>query len=241
MFKGFQSKNRQFNGFPNLNFQQNNEAYGFSGCTFWLDAAYGLNTQTDLAAVSSWQSRIGGITFIQATAANQPRFVLNDPNFNNLPSVQVISTARFMTSVLPITISSSTTFCWISKPDSNTNTDTILGSNAAYTILLDGGSDNAAITGAGLYSNTGTFTGTTEGTNPRIALFTYNNVYYNGVNEKTGTYTGNNQPFFNLFRYSTTTFNYTGRLAELLVFNYKMTPGQMQNLSDNINLKYAIY
>lgn len=245
MFKGFQNTSRTngFNGFPALNFQMNNEAYGFSGCTFWLDAAYGLNTQTDLAAVSSWQTRIGGVIFVQNTAANQPIFNLSDISFNNLPTVNANTTNKFMTNNSAISIDNNKTFAWISKPDANGLTDTILGSNTAYTILLDSGADNASITGPGVYSSSGSFTGITENTSPKISIWTYSTVVVNGTVEKTGTYTGRNDSFYNLFRYNTGTslYNYNGRLAELIIYNYKMNSDQMTQLSSRLNSKYAIY
>lgn len=244
MFKSFQdtSNQSQFKSFPNLNMQQATSAYGFSGVTFWLDAAYGLNTQTNLGAVSSWQSRLGGITFTQTTAANQPRLILNDANFNNLPSIDAHDTNRFMNANFPIGFNSDITILWVSKTNTLKQADTILASNQpSWAILLNSGTDNPNITGSGIYSSSGTFTGTTELTTPKISVYTNNNIIVNGNSQRTGTAIASYSAFDQLFRYSSQAYNGILSLAELIIFNNKLSNTDMLALSDRINQKYAIY
>lgn len=240
MFKGFQNKSRQFNGFPNLNFQVNNEAYGFSGCTFWLDAAYGLNTQTDLAAVSSWQTKIGGITFTQSTAANQPRFVLSNALYNSLPTVQTISGTRYMVSNLGANIN---TIAFIANYDvlDGASLNTLFGNQSVVQAIFMGGGGSAAITGVGYRSGSSTYaSGTTENTNVKIVVMNGVNIYVNGTSEYTGSYPLNQYVLNNLFASQNSRGLY-GSAAEIIGYNFIMTNDQMLQLSNILNSKYAIY
>lgn len=252
MFKGFQNNRRSngFNSFPALNFQMNNEAYGFSGCSFWLDAAYGLNTQTDLAAVSLWTDKIKGVQFTQSTAGNQPRFVLSSVNLNNYPTIENIDGSRFMTAKLNtgFNLTSNFTLVWIGKMNVNNNASVIMGngpnSSEPHSIIFHGGT-SAGWNGFGYYQNGGfRLQGTTEGTNSRICIITNDTVMVNGVVENTGSIGSDFQSTLNvLFKYDTvSSFALRGETAEIIGWsNFKMTSSQMLTLSSNINTKYAIY
>lgn len=249
MFKGYQdtSNQSQFKGFPNLNMQGAVSAYGFSGVSFWLDAAYGLNTQTNLGAVSSWQQRVGGGTFVQATAGSQPRLVLNDVNFNNYPSVESVANARFMQAQTGtgLKYSRSNTIVVVSKVNTINTANGIIG--LADTLgnafgVHDGGS-GAAYTGFGIVvNNTSSLQGTTESTNARIKIITNTNIIINGVDEVTGINSFSTYDFFNLFRLSNAiSSNMIGNIAEIICYNYSMTSTDAIALSDRINQKYALY
>jgi len=250
MFKGFQNTSRTngFNGFPALNFRMNNQAYGFSGCSFWLDAAYGLNTQTDLAAVSSWQTRIGGVAFTQSTAANQPTLVLSDASFNNLPTINFTAgNTRFMLSSPNsyVGLGNVTIAIVYQIQSTSTNGNRLVSdsttANNAIGIASNGA--NAGMNGLGLYTGTSTSTisGTTEDTNPHIGILSDRYVYVNGVQEATGS-----SQFIYGFNQlgsqgSTNNTATQAKIAEIIIFNRLMTDLQMANLSTNINSKYAIY
>lgn len=249
MFKGFQ-KGQLFKSFPNLNFQVNNEAYGFSGCTFWLDAASGTNTQTDLAAVSSWKDKITGAEFVQATAANQPQFVLNDANFNNYPSVRCQDNARFMlSSNLGLNFSKFGTLAIVFKVDTANNANTILSINNGSSpyLVVNAGGNAASWTGLGLYAFVSAETwyqGTTESTVSRIAIISNNYIIVNGVTENStlANLQIDNATLRCLFRYANNgLLNLIGRISEIVYFNTSLNESRMLELSNRLNSKYAIY
>ena len=248
MFKSYQDSSSadQFKGFPNLNFQGSNSAYGFSGVSFWLDAAFGLNTQTNLGAVSRWQQRVGNGTFIQDTAGNQPRFILNDANFNNLPSVEAQDSSRFMIAQAGsgLRYIGNNTIAVVSKVNTQNTVNGIIGINTAtaYDGLADGGT-RTGFNGFGTaVTNSMFLQGTTESLNSRIKIITNTNVIINGVSETTGTNTASVFDYFSLFRiFNTAAGNLIGTIAEIIVFNYSMTSTDAIALSDRINQKYALY
>lgn len=238
MFKGFQRKNRQFNGFPNLNFQVNNEAYDFSGCTFWLDAAYGTNTQTNLGAVSIWTDRITNSRYIQNTAANQPRYVTTDANFNNLPSIDFYDTARRMqTSEFAPSLG---TIAVIAKVTTPVSWNMFLGNGSTHHGLIFGGS--GAALGIGKRKAANTFWGATgEDTNSHIVIITESNIVIDNVDQ---TLSGTNE-ILGAFDWvggtSLAGNSFSGKIAEILNFRRQFTLSEMQRLSENLNSKYAIY
>jgi len=241
MFKGYQNSNSSplYRGFPNLNFQTNVSAYGFSGVYFWLDASFGLNTQTNLAAVSRWQPIIGRSAFVQDTAANQPRFIASDVNYNNLPSVQSVGN-RSMIAQYGLQINQQFTIAIVSKVDIATTVNGIIGT--ATRGINDGGT-RSGFNGFGVNTNFNTqtaFQGTTESTNTRIKIMSNNNIIVNGVSEYTGTL-GLNEEFDRIFLSGGSDQALTGSIAEIIAFNFAMTSQQCIDLSNNINQKYALY
>lgn len=247
MQKGFQdtSSQSQFKGFPNLNFQQANSAYGYSGVAFWLDPAFGLNTQTNLGAVTRWQSRVGNAVFEQATASFQPRLILTDANYNNLPSVESISGVRFLQSQTGrgLKYNGNNTIVVVSKVNTSNNTNAIFGTNTGSLFgVVDGGND-AGYNGFGLLVNSSAILqGTTETSTARIKIITNTDVIVNGSVETTGTNTKNVYDFENIFRCANSSqHNLIGTIAEIIVFNYSMTSTEATDLSNRINQKYALY
>ena len=241
MFKGFQ-KGQQFKGFPALNFQMNNEAYGFSGCTFWLDAAYGLNTQTDLAAVSSWQTRIGGITFIQSTAGNQPRLVLSNVNFNNFPTIEGQDTARRMNAILGLNIPNNYTIVFIGNYNTLNSVNIIMGATVGNDSIGMGGI-NAPVTGVYKYNTLGNnfVMGTTNNTSAKICVLTNERLIVNNSQQSSTTSQWSNQ-FNQIFCALSNNGNgLTGNIAEIIIFYRTFTSSQCSEISNNVNSKYAIY
>jgi hypothetical protein len=243
MFKGFQNNRRSngFNSFPALNFQMNNEAYGFSGCSFWLDAAYGLNTQTDLAAVSFWQPRIGSYNFTQTTVANQPRLVKNDVSFNNLPTIEFNASAKNLTIPNSNSMTLGNTIAVIAKYDSLQAFNCVIRTNSTGGGIYWGGTSagyegptwRSPISGAVQIASLA------DSSNTQIAVFTPERIYVNGSQTNTGTATGFNTGLQTLGAPDTSTLY--GRIAEIVAFNFVMTTSQISLLSDNINSKYAVY
>jgi hypothetical protein len=258
MFKGFSdsSRNKEFHGFPNLNFQMNNEAYGFSGCTFWLDAAYGLNTQTDLEAVSFWKDRIMGVSFEESTAGNQPRLIVADPSFNNLPSIDVQSNGRRLTLVSGgVPLNKSNTYALVYKKTANTNGSAttritpLLASNTTvtaaihYDIYVHRFGDSTNFNAFGIGGPTAGFESAVGGdTNPHIAIVSDQVMVIDGADVSPGVdWPG--QQLADLVRIggSGTNTNGTFQLAEVIVYGNNITLPDTIRLCNNLNSKYAIY
>ena len=249
MFKSFQDTSalQQFHGFPNLNMQQATSAYGFSGVTFWLDAAYGLNTQTNLGAVSRWQQRVGEGRFIQDTVSAQMRLVLNDSNFNNLPSVECNAINKWMTADNGLRLNiSGFTIAVVSKVNTDRQINALLFSLDGSNYMFDGGSGTNR-NGFGFISDSITrLQGSTESLNPRIKIITGTNVIVNGVSETTTGAIGTTSIelkvlFAQISGPGSATVSYTGTIAEIIAFPYTMTSDEAIALSNNLNQKYAIY
>jgi hypothetical protein len=245
MFKSFQDTSalQQFHSFPNLNMQQATSAYGFSGVTFWLDAAYGLNTQTNLGAVSSWQQRVGGGTFVQATAGAQPRLILSDANYNNFPSVENHLNDRQLSASIGLKFNQNTTVAIISKINANDSINGIIGNSSPENCIFDGG-NNSGFNGFGFLGSSGiSLQGTTESTNARIKILTSTNIIVNGVIETTGSIGNANAELRTLFGGNAAggTGVPLSSIAEIICFGYSMTSDEAIALSNNINQKYALY
>lgn len=240
MFKNYQdtSSADQFKGFPNLNFQGSNSAYGFSGVSFWLDAAFGLNTQTNLGAVSRWQARVGGSVFEQATAGNQPRLILSDANYNNFPSVEAQDNARFMDAPFGIAFQPNITIAVVSKVVTQLSEVHIITNGATATLGVTDGGSSAVYTGFGFRT---ALQGTTETTTARIKVLTGTNIIVNGVNEATGSVGSSIATLSRIFRLDSALRQLIGSIAEIIAFNYSMTSTDAIALSDRINQKYALY
>ncbi len=242
MFKGF-TKGQSFKTFPSLNFQMNNEAYGFSGCTMWLDAAWGLNTQTDLGAVSTWQSKVGNVIMTQATVANQPRFNASNSLYNNYPTVESQGTGRYMSTTSAINVGSTVAF--VANYNTIVNANNLFApSNTGTQVFIVGlGGTGTGINGvyvrlsSGLYSS-----GTTENNSVKIVVITPNAIYVNGVLENSSANQINSRDFALLFLGSTsaTTDTLNGYCAELIFWNTDYTGNELE-ISTRLNAKYAIY
>lgn len=244
MFKGFQSKSKQFNSFPALNFQMNNEAYGFSGCTFWLDAAYGLNTQTNLASVSSWTDKISNLSFTQPSAGSQPRLVTSNPSYNNFPTIESNSSGQKLINSVQKRFGK--TIAFVANYSSLQTTNPIF---SRYQTLSSGtvgwvaaGGSFTGINGIAIRQlDTSFVSGTTENTSVKICVITPNSIYVNGVQESS-TYNQIDQFSCGIIFGVSTTLNDTliGNLAELIFWEANYA-GRETEISDALNTKYAIY
>jgi hypothetical protein len=250
MFKGFSdsSRNKEFHGFPNLNFQMNNEAFGFSGVTFDLDPAYGLITQTDLAAVSTWRDKIRGFNYVQATAGNQPRLVLSSATFNNNPVIDFFAQNRFLESTHGPTFSDKDTFAFVyQKLSDNTGAapnqtklfTSTSGVNSGLGFMLKSSLSNSV----GWFNNiTADYTSTTPyDTNPHIIVISKNAYIDNGTSlTPSGSFTTSDM--LTVLSGSVLRSSGTFLLARIIKYeNNNLSVQEATQLCTNINQKYAIY
>ena len=257
MFKGFQNtqRNSAFNGFPALNFQMNNQIYGLSGGILWLDPLYGLNTQVNLAAISTWQSRVGQFQYTQSTVATQPRLILSDPTFNNNPVIDFNSAGKGLFSAVGPNIKGSTlvlVYQYVTPTVGGNMQNRIVGdsdnSNARSTgFAFSHGVTNNTLpnnrvgfnTGAGFqYASSAEYT-----TTSKIMIANQNYWYSNNssVTVDAGTYSSINSFLLTSIGGSTTSFSGVFKIAEILVYNYSLNLDQITYLSSTLNTKYAIY
>jgi hypothetical protein len=255
MFKAFQ-KGQQFKGFPALNFQMNNEAYGFSGCTLWLNALYGLNTTTNLAAISEWRDLIGGLSFTQSTLANQPRLQLTDAAFNNNPVVDFNTTARGLFSTNSIAVKSGTlvmVYQYISSATSTSYTSRLISNGDQTNVRAAGisfswnrNNNSAILNETGFYSGGITANATSVDeydTGVKISIVNPNFWYSNGVpvTLTNGSLSAIQGMAFNTIGGSGATFSGVFKVAEILYYNRAMTSDEILTLSSLLNIKYALY
>ena len=239
MFKGF--NNRQQNGFPNINFGGNyGQAYNFSRCLLWLDAAYGTSTVVNGANVSSWIDKINGVQYTQVTAVNQPTYVASDANFNNFPTVNFgTGTQRFMVGSSTFGLGSLTHAIIVRSTSVTSNSSNLIIGNG-ITAGFSGGGATAAATGYGFYSGNSGFTRSSiEDTAMHIVIANRNYVIVDGINQTSST--------------SSTTFNFSFLgsseinnlpsfiVSEILLYDYLMSETDAIQLSSNINAKYLKY
>lgn len=259
MFKGFQSIGRQFNSVPDLNFQMNNEAYGFSGCTFWLDAAYGLNTQTDLAAVTLWKNKISNVSLTQNTVSLQPRLILSDPSFNNNPVIDFNTTGRGLNLDYPIAINlrNQTTvlvYQYISAA---------IGSNFSSRLLSDGQTafgvgqgywwnrrfNSSTNSQSGFYlsvnnnSSNSALSSNLFSSSVYIVIFNSQKWYANGsdVVISSGSLSNIVSFNFNTLGGDSTATSGIFKMSEMLIYNKILSSSDFDILSNRLNTKYAVY
>jgi hypothetical protein len=233
MFKGF--NNRQQNGFTNLNFNGDYSAYGQSGCNFWLRADLGLNTQTNLGAVSLWQDYVSGITFGQSTAGSQPRLLTSSASYNNLPVVEFVDANRFMS--LPSNLINISSIAFIANYDSISTQQNHLLSGGQGNISLGG--QTANVNGITVTFEGATISGTTENTNAKICVISRNLIMVNGVVENSSTF--NFSGAYNTIGRASAASGLSGKVAEIIGFSTSLNQDQALAVSNNINAKYVIY
>jgi hypothetical protein len=235
MFKGF--NNRQQNGFPNLSFFGDRTAYGQGGCNFWLRADFGLNTQTNLGAVSSWTDYISGITFGQSTAGNQPRLLTSSASYNNLPVVEFQDNQRVLERIS--LISGFRSIAFIANYDSLNTRNTIIGAGTTNAIALGGTTAN--INGVSVLSSTIT-SGTTENTNVKICVISENFIMVNGISENTSSNNLQNISYDKIGAADNVATNrLIGKIAEIIGYSTAITTDQALAISTQLNQKYVIY
>jgi len=247
MFKSFSdsSRNQEFHGFPSLNFQMNVQRYNISACSMDLDARYGTNTTTNLAAISSWKDQITGYEFVQATAGNQPRYLSSDVNFNNYPAVDFsVDTARTLNSQFGAVIKNQfiivAVFRVIAFP--GTQRGIVCAQNGAGGNNLLRISTGRTDQPMGVQNSNTTYllTGDNGDTSPHILIASNTNLVVDGVLK-------DSQPSYGwlgiMNSIGTQSAAYNGRNAvtRILVYDTGATTQQLLTLSDAINAEYAIY
>lgn len=243
MFKGFNQRGFSFSSIPTNTVSSLNSAYNVSGCTFWLDASYGLNTQTNLAAVTSWVDKISNTRFYQNTASYQPRYITSDSNFNNLPTVDFsVDSNRFLASDVFANVGNCIVFVARYSVLQGTNELLTLGGSDSffYSSYLLAGNGSSSYTGIGQRNaSTGIVVcGTTENTNTKIGIIQKNKIYVNNTEEWSGTIAD----MFNIKNIGGRAgANVYGQIAEVLFFNKLLTVQEVDIISTGLNQKYAIY
>lgn len=244
MFKGFQNKRGQFNGFTSTNFQMNNQAFGFSGCTFWMDAAYGLNTQTNLEKVSFWMDKISGLYYSQSTVASQPRFVQSNASYNGYPTIESNGASQRLINLTQRPVGK--TVAYIANYNTIQNVNVVY---APYSTLTSGTTGWSAVGGSATGINgvvvrkqdTSYASGTTESSSVKIVVITPNSIFVNGVQEFSGDTNVDRFVCGMLMGISVnTTDTLFGHLAELIFWSADYSGRQME-ISTALNDKYAIY
>lgn len=241
MFKGFNQRGFSFSSIPTNTVSSLNSAYNVSGCTFWLDASYGLNTQTNLAAVTSWVDKISNTRFYQNTASYQPRYIASDSNFNSLPTVDFsVDSNRLLASDVFAKVGNCIVF--VARYSSLGTYNELLaagtGDYPASSYFLGGTASGA--NGVGVRDQTFgvVSSGTTENSNTKIGIIQKNKIYVNNTEEWSGT-------IANMFDLKNVggraTSNVYGQIAEVLFFNKLLTVQEVDIISTGLNQKYAIY
>jgi hypothetical protein len=237
-----------------------NYAYGFGNCKYWLDASLGLNTNTNLAAVDSWVEKINGINYVQATGANQPRFILSDAAFNNYPVIEFYSNARFLAAVKGYPVGPYDTLVLVYQKTSSitgSSRESIFGDgntgvNAGFHLVSNTSTSGVStnyfgwtaqgrqITSAAYYAES---SGAVNNLNSQIIVLSGLKFFVDGV-ELSGSYIGS-FPWagFEFFRFNSNgaTLCSTFKLADLVIYNGVLSSVDGVKLSDNINSKYSIY
>jgi hypothetical protein len=229
MFKGFQST-RQFRSFPSANYQMNNQAYGFSGCTFWLDAEYGTNTQTNGANVSLWTDKISGISFTQSTVGSQPTYVTSLASFNNNPAI--FFSAKTMS--YPNLIGNFYTVVFVVQNVTNGVINQFLGDSSTNNVWFNGGTA-AGYDGFGIRRNGSVQVASSYGEdlNAHIAVFNPSYIVVDGAVRSTATST--------LSGFSNFHSTHQYYISNFICYNVNYTSSQAIEICNNINTKYAIY
>jgi hypothetical protein len=230
MFKGF--NNRQLHGFPNLSFAGDKSAYGQGSCSFWLRSDFGLNTQTNLGAVSSWVDSVNGYRFIENTAGNQPRLLTSSLSYNSLPVVEFQDTARRLVSPEGV---QSRTIVFVANYDLLTIRNTVIQNVLNGNTIINVGGSATNINGVSIEFQGGgiRISGTTENTNVKIGVITQNMIMVNGVVENSST--------FDIDSTMSAIGPIQGKIAEVIGYTVPLTQTQALAISTQLNQKYVIY
>jgi len=244
MFTGF-SQRQGFNGVPNNSFGMNGFAYGLAGVSLWLDAEFGTNTSVDLAAISNWTPIVGQSIFSQATAANQPRFNSANPSYNNHSTIEFFDTARFLSTLIPFSFAETSTLVFVANYDTIADSNTLLGSSSSSDNIGLGGSAGS-YNGPYFLAGQTIVSGTTDNTNPKIVIMQNSSITnnstinVNGVVEFTGT---KNYPIpINQIgkRQSLTSTVLRGKVAEIILFDRRLTTSEQNKLTITLQSKYGL-
>lgn len=251
----FMPAQHMFKNFSTSKIRKSEYRYGFGGAIHDINASAGLNTYTDLAAVSSWRCQISGVEFSQATEANQPRYIASDANFNNFSSVDFQSGARnLQANAGGLALDPRNTLLLVYRKQADASSGlnrrtTCLATSNSSTVNVPSQFTFSTMSSNTLRTNVGYTSGLTElyvaanpyDTNPHILVVNSNVFIDNGVSVSV---TGSGFPEALLYMMIGGVSTATGgifQLRDLVVYNYLLTSSEAIKLSDNANLKYAIY
>jgi len=227
---------------PRNGLRVTNYRYGFGGAYFDLDARFGTNTKTDLAAITDWTDQISNITFSQVTAANQPRFIAAEVLFNSFPCIDFHTNARLLVSTSQIGLLSEFTIAVVSKITTiNTNNNCILAnatSNPNGRLSL-----NNTTSGVGFgFQGSGTLQAATSDTNEHLSIITNTEIVIDGAQVDTGAFSP--QISFSSLGgtvAASTNQNSIAKISRIIFWNTKLSSDECITLSTLMNIDYAIY
>ncbi len=254
MFKGF-SRRQSFNNTPNGNFGIPGliDFYGYKPFLI-LDAEVSpTNTKVDLQAINSMVDLAQGREFIQNTAASQPRFVLNDANFNNLPSIDFFSTSRNLSiKGSPLGLTKEATYIVVGKLNALNTSNIVFGTTSTsinFGLALGSGSTFNSVNGF-IYGN-GATRGETTQVNllPKIFIFNFDCLVINGVSYSISSISATATEL-NLISQPMGIFGsarpdpgngFNGQCALFAIIEHKLSTSEAIDLSNQINTRYGVY
>ena len=243
-FKGWQStrKNKLFAGFPNIITPSSRMAYGFKNPSLFLDAGYNVSSFVNSAALDFWKDRFSNQSNFAAAGGARPLWIASDAGYNNNPVISFSTSQRFTAST---EIQFKTIVFVGNYAAVNSAYNALLINDGFYNVSLGGLRSN--FNSCGIFKDQNPTTiyiqGTTEDTTVKICAMSQSAVYINGVNEFTGAWNNElNQSFKYLGghpSYSTTHLN--GKVAQLILFPYLFSDGDLLRISDELNAIYQRY
>jgi hypothetical protein len=249
MFKGFSdsSRNNEFHGFPNLNFQMNNEVFGFSGAVMDFDAEHFTSTKINNANVVFWNDKINQIQFIQNTAAQQPLYVLNDSEFGNKPSLNFNLGTK---NLISVPLKGFNTIAFAVKVDVAAVQDNAVNcllknsqfSNNGQVVSVNSGS--TGVKGIGVYRGTNYATQDIESgvkdLNVHFSAISSNAISVDGVLSSTNNFSWINT--FDMMGESSTGLirdGIRGRVARIIFYNSNLSETQLVQLTQRMKDYYS--
>jgi hypothetical protein len=233
---GFSRPTDMIRHLPSNKTRRSKYAFGFGGCILDLDPAYGTNTKTNGALVSSWIDQAIGMPFVNS--AGLPSYVSSDANYNNNPSLSFGTSGRLVANT-PVGIHGGFTILAVAKVDIFQNRNTAFDDAGGTEVGLLMAGNNVGVSGIGYYrGSVADVVGTTEDTAAHIVVITPTSIWVDGVKE------GTSSPFKanSIARVGgATNASLRGTLARLVVLDHALSDSEVPILSDNANAQYLVY
>lgn len=248
-----------FHGFPNENFGGGGRvtAYGFPLCSFWMNAEVGLNAVSNLDPISTWIDQAGQIPFVQNNSLYQPRLAKNVASFGGRDLVDFHTAGRGLQAQVNITAGTGgKTLAVVYEYTSVATQSRIIGDNDFSNARSTGFSfhhghvQNTTFrpwVGYGVGANVlyGFDGAPVYANNPRILIFTRNVMILNGT-QVTINLTGSpftSGPISWIGSNGAFGASWSGvfRVGDILLYDREFSLSECIDLSNTLNLKYALY
>ena len=211
-----------------------------NGLFSWWRSDQGIQLDSS-GSVQSWSDITGnGYNFAQATAANRPGFVKQDPAYNGQPTLVFTAANSTFLNTLAFTLNQPFTLIYVGEQDETTLSHGIVGGQTTTTIGLytvSTGGQQSMFAGANVSSNVvaasklvtvGCFNGAGS------QLFVNNSVSPTNGNPSTNAIQGGM-----LVGYANGFANYMqGKVAEVLVFNRQLSQLEVSWLMQYLASRY---